>query len=222
MTVFMVLLEGMLAFLSPCILPTLPVYLMYLAGKEEEKSRKTLVVNTLGFILGFTIVFVLLGATASGLSRLLLRNKLLVQRVSGVVILLFGLHYMGVLRIGFLNREKRFAANTKDLNFTGAMLFGMAFSFGWSPCIGTFLGSALMLAANTNTIFSGVFLLFVFSMGLGIPFFLATLIFDQLKGAFDFVKRHFALITKLSGVFLVAIGLAYTFDLFKYWAGLFL
>lgn len=222
MEAVMVFLEGILAFLSPCILPTLPVYLVYLAGQEqEETNNKKLVINTLGFILGFTLIFVTLGATATGLGRLLSQNKLMVQRISGLVIIFFGLHYMGVLKIGVLNREKRFEAKTNNLNFFRSVLFGMAFSFGWTPCIGTFLGSALMLAANQATIFHGIFLLFLFSLGLGVPFFITALLFNKLKGAFDFLKKHFSVITKVSGLFLIIMGLLMAFNLFGYWARLF-
>ena len=213
--------EGVLAFVSPCILPMLPVYIVYLAGRQEDGGRKRLIVNTLGFILGFTIIFVSLGATASAIGNLLNDHRLLIQRISGVVIILFGLHYMGVFKIGFLSGEKRFAAKTKDLTFLTSVLFGMAFSFGWTPCIGIFLGSALMLASNQETVLRGVLLLFVFSLGLGVPFFVSALILNKLKAAFTWIKSHYRIITAVSGVLLILCGLALLFDVFGYWAALF-
>jgi len=217
----LVFAEGFLAFISPCILPLLPVYLIYLAGKKGEDSRQTLILNTLGFILGFTIIFTAMGATASGIGFLLASHRLLVQRISGVIIIIFGLHYMGALKIGFLNRDARFAARTENLNFLSSVVFGMAFSLGWTPCIGPLLGSALTLAANKATIWHGMLLLMAFSAGLGVPFFIAALILEKLKSMFDFIKRHFRAITFVSGLLLIIVGAAFLLNVFGYWAALF-
>jgi len=229
--VFFLFIEGLLAFFSPCILPMVPVYIVYLAGKrnyadlgkesDNESGNKTLILNTLGFILGFTIIFVAMGATASGIGHMLSSHRLLIQRISGVIIIIFGLHYMGVIKIGFLNKDKRFSANTGNLSVLSAILFGMAFSFGWTPCIGPLLGTALTLAANKDTVWHGMLLLFVFSAGLGVPFFLSALILDKLKSAFDFIKKHFRIITFISGALLIITGLALSLDVFGYWAALF-
>jgi len=221
MEALLVFVEGFLAFISPCILPLLPVYVVYLAGKKDEGNNKKLILNTLGFILGFTIIFVAMGATASGIGSLLASHKLLVQQISGVIIIFFGLHYMGVLKIGFLNRDSRFEANVKNLTVLSSIVFGMAFSLGWTPCIGPLLGAALTLAANQVTVWHGMLLLFIFSMGLGVPFFLAALAMEKLKTAFDFIKRHFKTITFISGLLLIVVGLAFLLDVFGYWAALF-
>ena len=221
MEALLVFVEGFLAFISPCILPLLPVYIVYLAGKKDEGNNKTLILNTLGFILGFTIIFVAMGATASGIGALLVSHKLLVQRISGIIIIIFGLHYMGVLKVGFLNKDKRFEANVENLTILSSIVFGMAFSLGWTPCIGPLLGAALTLAANTATIWHGMLLLLVFSAGLGIPFFLSALAMEKLKTAFDFIKRHFKTITFVSGLLLIIVGAAFLLDVFGYWAGLF-
>ena len=217
----LVFIEGFLAFISPCILPLIPVYLVYLAGKKEEGNDRTLIFNTLGFILGFTIIFVAMGATASAIGSLLVSHKLLVQQISGVIIIIFGLHYMGVIKVGFLNQDKRFQANVKNLSVLSSVVFGMAFSLGWTPCIGPLLGAALTLAANYDTVWHGMLLLLIFSAGLGIPFFLSALAMEKLKTAFDFIKRHFKIITFVSGLLLIAVGAAFLFDVFGYWAGLF-
>jgi len=221
MEALLVFVEGFLALISPCILPLLPVYIVYLAGKKDEGNNKTLILNTLGFILGFTIIFVAMGATASGIGALLVSHKLLVQRISGIIIIIFGLHYMGVLKVGFLNKDKRFEANVENLTILSSIVFGMAFSLGWTPCIGPLLGAALTLAANTATIWHGMLLLLVFSAGLGIPFFLSALAMEKLKTAFDFIKRHFKTITFVSGLLLIIVGAAFLLDVFGYWAGLF-
>ena len=221
MEALLVFVEGFLAFISPCILPMLPVYIVYLAGKQDEENRRTLVTNTLGFILGFTIIFVAMGATASGIGSLLVSNKLLVQQISGVIIIIFGLYYMGVLKIGIFNREKRFSAKTDNLTVLSSIVFGMAFSLGWTPCIGPLLGAALTKAANLDTIWQGMLLLFIFSMGLGVPFFLAAVLMEKLKSVFDFFKKHMKVIALITGLLLIAVGISFLLDIFGYWAALF-
>lgn len=213
-------LEGILAFISPCMLPMLPVYLMYLAA-ETENGRRASVINTIGFVCGFTLVFMALGASATALGSMLNEHRVLLQRASGVVIMLFGLHFLGVFKIGFLDIEKKFELKTKKAGFPGAILFGAAFSLGWTPCLGPFLGSALVLAGNGKTVMQGVFYLFVFSMGLGIPYILAALFFTNIKGVFQWLKKHGQRIKVISGAILVLAGLLLAFDAFGYWAGLF-
>ena len=213
-------LEGFLAFISPCMLPMLPVYMMYLAA-ERENGKRASVVNTIGFVAGFTLVFMAMGATATSLGAMLDAHRVVLQRASGVVIIIFGLHFLGVFRIGFLDLEKKLDVKVAKRGFIGALLFGGAFSLGWTPCLGPFLGSALMLAGNGKTAAEGVFYLFVFSMGLGIPYILAALFFTRIKGVFTWLKSHGKIIKKVSGVVLVAAGLAILTDTFGYWAALF-
>ncbi len=213
-------LEGILAFISPCMLPMLPVYLMYLAA-ETENGRKASVINTIGFVCGFTLVFMALGASATALGSMLNEHRMFLQRASGVVIMLFGLHFLGVFKIGFLDIEKKFELKSKKGGFPGAILFGAAFSLGWTPCLGPFLGSALVLAGNGKTVMQGIFYLFVFSMGLGIPYILAALFFTNIKGVFQWLKKHGQRIKMISGAILVLAGLMLAFDAFGYWAGLF-
>lgn len=215
-------LEGLLAFISPCMLPMLPVYLMYLAA-ETEHGKKASIVNTIGFVCGFTIIFMALGATATAIGALMQEHIILLQRVSGVVILIFGLHFLGIFKIGFLDVEKKIDLNLqKRGGFIGALIFGAVFSLGWSPCLGPFLGSALMLASSGQTVLKGVFYLFVFSMGLGLPYILAAVFFTNIKGLFQWLKKHGRQIKIVSGLVLVFAGLAMVFDLFGYWAGLFM
>ncbi|NLX84416.1 MAG: cytochrome c biogenesis protein CcdA, partial [Synergistaceae bacterium] len=212
--------EGLLAFVSPCMLPMLPVYLMYLAA-ETEHGKKASIVNTIGFVCGFTLIFMALGATATAIGTAMQEHRVLLQRVSGAVILIFGLHFLGIFKIGFLDVEKKIDLNLqKRGGFIGALVFGAVFSLGWSPCLGPFLGSALMLASSSNTVLKGVFYLFVFSMGLGVPYILAAVFFTNIKGLFQWLKKHGRQIKIVSGLVLVFAGLAMIFDLFGYWAGL--
>ncbi len=217
---WLVFTEGILSFISPCIFPMLPVYLMYLGGNaEEKKNNKRLLLNTLGFIAGFTTVFVVLGATASAIGQLLREYQELLQRVSGIIMIIFGLHFMGVLKLKLLNRTSIRSVNTHNLKFFTSMIFGLAFSFGWTPCLGPFLGSALLLASQTATLYEGVLLLF--SLGLGIPFLVMTMLFPRLKFLNDFIRKHMETVKKVSGVLLILIGLLLALDLFGYYQGIF-
>ena len=213
-------LEGLLAFISPCMLPMLPIYIMYLAA-QTENGRRASVLNTAGFVCGFTLVFMALGATATALGSIMNEHRMFLQRAGGAVIFLFGLHFLGVFKIGFLDIEKKLDVSIKRSGFLGAVLFGAAFSLGWTPCLGPFLGSALMLAGSGKTIAYGVFCLFVFSMGLGLPYILAALFFTRIKGLFQWLKKHGRHIKIASGAVLVVFGLLLAFDAFGYWASFF-
>lgn len=216
--------EGFLAFLSPCILPMIPIYLLYLGGTDggERKPGMRLIVNTLGFIAGFTIVFVALGATASALGRLIAEHRVLLQRLGGLVVIAFGLNYLGVLKIGLFNRNRSLGTQTKDLKFWSSLLFGAAFSLGWTPCLGAFLGTALILASNLDTLYQGMALLLTFSLGLGVPFLLTALLWNRLQATMGFIKRNLRVIQIVSGALLVTVGLLMLFDRFGFYANLFL
>lgn len=214
-------LEGFLAFISPCMLPMLPVYIMYLAA-ETEYGKRASIVNTIGFVCGFTLFFMLLGATATAVGSIMNEHRFLLQRAAGAIIFMFGLHFLGVFKIGFLDIEKKFDLGLqKRGGFIGALFFGAAFSLGWSPCLGPFLGSALMLAGTGKTVLQGIFYLFVFSMGLGVPYILAAVFFTNIKGIFQWLRKHGRQIKLISGLVLVFAGLMMFFDIFGYWAGMF-
>ncbi|MDL2298818.1 cytochrome c biogenesis protein CcdA [Synergistaceae bacterium OttesenSCG-928-D05] len=213
-------IEGLLAFISPCILPMLPVYLMYLAA-ETEHGKRASVANTVAFVCGFTLVFMAFGATATAIGTAMNAHRMLLQRVSGAVIILFGLHFLGVLRIGFLDVEKKLELGAKRGGLLGALVFGAAFSLGWTPCLGPFLGAALLLAGNTDTVATGVFYLFVFSMGLGVPYILSALFFTSIKGVFQWLRRHGKAVKTVSGIVLIVMGLMLLTDMFGYYAALF-
>jgi len=161
-------LEGVLTFVSPCILPMFPVFLMFLSDESRLKG-KFLTTNLLGFILGFTLVFVTLGATATTIGSILSSNRILLQRIGGLIIIIFGLNMSGLIHIQFLNRKSGLKMKREGNGLVSSLIFGIVFSFGWSPCLGTFLGSALILASDASTMFLGMFYLLVFSLGLGFP-----------------------------------------------------
>lgn len=198
-------LEGVITFISPCLLPMLPIYISYFAGGGERSVRKT-VTAALGFVLGFTAVFVALGALAGTLGGFLSRHQTAVNLVSGAVVIAFGLNYLGLLRLNLFRGSQR--AVTGELDFFPAMLFGVIFSVGWTPCVGAFLGSALMLASQQGKALVGMGMLLCYSMGLGVPFLISAVLIDQLKSAFNWVKAHYEIINRICGVFLILIGIA--------------
>ena len=197
-------LEGIITFISPCLLPMLPVYISFFAGGEQSSACKT-VKNALGFVLGFTTVFVLMGAFAGTVGMLLQRYKTVLNIVTGAVVVFFGLNYLGLFKLN-LFRGIGASMTDKPLGFFSAFAFGLVFSIGWTPCVGAFLGSALMMASQQGTALKGVALLLMYSMGLGIPFVLSALLIDKLKGAFGFIRRHYKLINLISGSLLVIVG----------------
>ena len=203
MQYFISLLEGIVTFISPCLLPMLPIYISYFAG-GSERNNKRVVQNALGFILGFTVVFVLLGALAGSFGRLLKEYHTAVNIITGLIVLFFGLHFLGVFKLPLFKGTK--AAKTDNLGFFSSILFAVVFPIGGAPCVGAFLGSALMLATSQGNVAEGVVMLLFYSLGLGIPFFLSALLIDRLKGAFSFIKKHYRIINIVSGVFLVIIG----------------
>lgn len=205
MQYLLLFLEGIITFISPCLLPMLPVYLSFFAAGESGK-RKT-VINALGFVLGFTVVFVILGAFAGTVGHLLQRYATVVNLVTGLIVIVLGFNFLGIIKIGFLNRSSENQADTRDLNFFSAVLFGMAFSIGWTPCVGAFLGSALMMASRQGGTFTGVVMLLVYSLGLGIPFVLCAVLIDELKGTFTFIKKHYRVVHQGSGCLLILVGL---------------
>ncbi len=200
-------LEGVITFISPCLLPMLPVYLVYFAGGHEHGNTRRVLLNAFGFICGFTLLFVLLGTFAASLGRLLIDYQRIVNIITGSIIVIFGLNYIGILKPVFLNQIKRPLETVPTTGFFSAALFGIVFSISWTPCVGTFLGSALMLAANQNTVLSGSLLLLVYSLGLGIPFLLSAILIDQLSGAFTFIKKHYHIINIICGLLLIVTGI---------------
>lgn len=198
-------LEGIITFISPCLLPMIPIYITYFVGGGERSGKKTLA-GALGFVCGFTTVFICMGALAGTIGSFLTKYQTVVNIVSGIIVILFGLNFLGVFRLN-LFRGSKHEVNTENMNFFSAALFGVIFSLGWTPCVGAFLGSALMLASQQGSVFVGIMMLLCYSLGLGIPFVLSALLIDQLKSAFDFIKKHYGIINKISGALLIVVGI---------------
>lgn len=215
-----VFLEGLASFLSPCVLPLIPAYMTYLTGQsmeamtQDQKSHKTLIINSLAFILGFTIVFVLMGAAATKIGSYLLRHQHLIRRISAVLIIFFGLFHADLIPVRFLNYERRLQVNMKKQGIFTSLLIGMGFSIGWTPCIGPILTSVLLIAANTQTLASGMLLLAVYALGLGLPFFLLAVGIRYLSKYFNLLNRHIGVIKRVSGIILIIIGIMIYFNLF--------
>ncbi len=198
-------LEGIITFISPCLLPMLPIYLSFFAGGKERSLRRTLIC-ALGFVLGFTVVFTSMGALAGTVGSFLKQYQTAVNIVSGLIVLLFGLNFLGVFHWNLFRGSQK-QIDTSDLGFGSSVLFGMVFSIGWTPCVGAFLGSALMLASQQGSVLTGTLMLLCYSAGLGIPFLLSAVLIDRLKSTFDWIKRHYELINKLCGGLLILVGL---------------
>jgi cytochrome c-type biogenesis protein len=213
-------LEGIITFISPCLLPMLPVYISYFAGQNSTSNQKATVSNAIGFVLGFTIIFVLLGAFAGTLGSFLTEYSTAVNIVSGIIVILFGLNFMEVIRIPFINVNHQLNIKTANVGFLSSVLFGVIFSIGWTPCVGAFLGSALMLAASSGEGLKGILMLLSFSLGLGIPFIASAILIDQLKSTFAFIKKNYRVINLLSGGLLIIVGLLMTTGLMGYFLSL--
>ena len=198
-------LEGIITFISPCLLPMLPIYISYFAGGGERTMKKTLR-NALGFVLGFTLVFVALGALAGTLGSFLVRYQTWVNLIGGAVVILFGLNYMGVLHLNLFRGLNR-TMEKRELGFGSAVLFGVVFSVGWTPCVGAFLGSALMLASQRGHVLEGMGMLLCYSLGMGIPFLFSAVLIDKLKSAFNWIKAHYDMVNKICGGLLVLVGI---------------
>ena len=198
-------LEGIITFVSPCLLPMLPIYVSYFAGGGERSTRRTLA-NALGFVLGFTVVFTAMGALAGTLGGFLSAHQTAVNIISGLIVIFFGLCYIGVFKISIF-KDSRFSVNTNDLGFLSSLLFGMVFSVGWTPCVGAFLGSALMLASQQGQTHVGIIMLLCYSLGLGIPFIISAILIDKLKSAFNFIKKNYRIINIVCGCLLILVGI---------------
>ena len=212
MQYILLFLEGMITFISPCLLPMLPIYVSYFAG-DGERSTGKVIKNALGFILGFTVVFVILGALAGTVGQLLKQHAVIVNIVTGIIVIFFGLNFLGVFKLNIFKGSK--FSGARKLGFFSSLLFGIVFSIGWTPCVGAFLGSALMIAANQGHVVEGMLMLLVYSLGLGIPFFISAILIDSLKSAFSFIKKHYNVINIVSGVLLVVVGLLMATGLFS-------
>ncbi len=205
MQYFISFLEGIITFISPCLLPMLPIYISYFANEKNDK--KNTLKNAIGFVLGFSVVFVCMGAFAGVFGGFLQKYKTALNIVTGLIVVVLGLNFMGVIKIGFLNQTKKLPVQVKNTGFFTSILFGVIFSIGWTPCVGAFLGSALMMASQDGTAVKGIIMLVMYSVGLGIPFVISALLIDKLKETFNFIKKNYKVINIVSGGFLVLVGI---------------
>jgi cytochrome c-type biogenesis protein len=215
-TIISAFVAGLLSFLSPCVLPLIPSYITYITGlsfadlqaeKPSSMVRKQTIIHSLLFIAGFTCVFILLGASATFIGSFLQEHMKIIRKVGGILIMLFGVHLTGLIPIQMLLGEKRLTIHNKPAGYAGSFLVGVAFSAGWTPCIGPILASILMVATTEQTINHGILLLLAYSMGLAIPFFLSALALHRFLVAFNRFKKHIRLFEIVTGLFLVVVGI---------------
>jgi cytochrome c-type biogenesis protein len=215
---------GLLSFVSPCVLPLVPSYITYITGvsfKEltdvgaRSRLRWTTMSHSLCFIIGFSLVFVLMGASATYLGRILVQYQYWIMKGGGVLVILLGIHFTGIIKIPFLQMEQRFEMRKKPLGYAGSFVVGVVFAAGWTPCIGPILSTILIYASASKSVMTGILLLALYSVGLGIPFFLSSLAFNSFLSAFDKMKRYMRVINIVSGLFLIGIGILFLTDTFQ-------
>ena len=209
---FVALFAGLISFLSPCVLPIVPPYLAYMSGValtdvENKKGRQKIVLTALFFVLGLSTVFVFLGFSASAIGAVFFEYQVLLNTIAGFAIMLFGLHFLDIYRLHFLDREARFEVGNYQGTAFGSYVLGLAFAFGWTPCIGPQLGAILSLAASNGSIVKGTILLAFYAIGLGIPFLIFAFFINRLDGVLSFFKQYFELIERIMGLLLWTVGL---------------
>ncbi|MBL1421393.1 MAG: cytochrome c biogenesis protein CcdA [Alphaproteobacteria bacterium] len=214
---------GLISFLSPCVLPLIPPYLCFLAGKslndlttdleadndQSHKLLKQLSWRALAFVFGFSTVFIMLGATATILGQAVQSYFVILSQIAGVIIIIMGVHFLGIVRIPFLNFEKRYHGGDKPSGFLGSYVIGLAFAFGWTPCVGPILATILAIASQEQSAFTGMALLGTYSAGLGIPFMLAALFLRPFLGFMQRFRKHMGMVEKIMGVFLILAGIMF-------------
>jgi len=215
MTYLITFTEGMITFISPCLLPMLPIYFSYLGGSDRT-DRRALLKNAVGFVLGFTMMFILLGAFSGQLGHLLRAYQRQVNLFCGLIVLLCGLSYLGVFAFPQF-KKITLKINENRFSWLKSVLFGLIFSISWTPCVGTFLASALMLAASQSSMIEGMLLLACYSLGLAVPMLLSALLLEQLREAFDWIKQHYHLINRICGILLVIVGILMAAGILSDW-----
>ena len=215
---------GFLSFISPCVLPLVPSYITYITGVSfkdmadaaaRARLRWVTIAHSLLFISGFSVVFILMGASASFLGGLLSEYQFWIEKVGGILIIILGIQFTGLITLPFLQVEKRFELGKKPLGYLGSFLVGLIFAAGWTPCIGPILSTILLYASTTKSFSTGIVLLTAYSIGLGVPFFVSSLAFNSFLSAFNRIKKYMRVVTIVSGCFMIAIGILFLTDLFR-------
>jgi cytochrome c-type biogenesis protein len=200
---------GLLSFLSPCVLPLIPSYVTFITGlslDDVQNARRSALVHGLLFVLGFTLIFLAMGAGATMLGQALLRHRDWISRIGGVIIIIFGLYLLGVLNIGFMSRERRFHVANKPVGYFGTVVVGVAFGAGWTPCLGPILGSILVYTSSQADLAKGMWLLLAYSLGLAVPFLLSAVAIERFSAFFQRMRRQMVWVSRISGIVLIGIG----------------
>lgn len=211
----MAFLAGLLSFFSPCILPLVPAYIMYISGygeSDKTPTRSVMLTRTLFFVLGFTTIFMIMGTSASVLGQFFIKYKSVFSKISGLIIILFGLNMLGVLKFSALKKENRMAFPVKINGKSGAYIMGIAFAAGWTPCFGPVLASILIYAGTSDTIGQGVYLLAIYSIGMAIPFMLSAMFMNGFNSLLDRIENGAKWFPRITGLILIVFGLLILFD----------
>lgn len=223
-SLFIAFSAGILSFVSPCVLPLVPSYITYITGvsfnelagaESKSKLRWATIFHSLLFIFGFSTIFIIMGASASYIGQLLARYQQWIMKIGGVLIIILGVNFTGLITLPFLQMEKRFELKKRPFGYAGSFCVGIIFAAGWTPCIGPILSTILIYASTAKNFYAGILLLSIYSMGLGLPFFLSSLAFNSFLSAFEKMKRYLRIITIVSGLFLIAIGILILTDTFQ-------
>ena len=205
MEYFLTFLEGIASFISPCLLPMLPIYISYFSGSDSEKNKA--LKNSIAFVSGFSLIFIILAILSNLMGIFLTQYLKYIKYVFGVLIIFLGLNYMEVFKLNLFSKFKRFKSDVKDMGIVKAFIFGIMFSISMTPCVGTFLSSALLLIANQDSLLKGTILIVLYCLGLGIPFIISSLLIDKLKNVFNVIKKNFKKVKIISGIILIIMGI---------------
>ena len=205
MAFILTFLEGVASFISPCILPMLPIYISYFAGEDNKKSKA--VINSIAFVIGFSVIFVLLSIIANRVGNVFFSNIKTIKIIFGILIIVLGLSYIDIIKINIFSKFKRFKADVNNLNFIKSFIFGVLFSISVTPCVGTFLSSAILLIASKESLFEGILLMVLYCIGMGIPFVISAFLIDRCKNVFSFIKNNYKVVKVISGAILIIMGL---------------
>lgn len=213
---YLAFFAGLLSFFSPCVFPLIPTYILYLAGvttkeysqtQDKTRIKKAAIINALSYVLGFSLVFILLGAAASAFGQLVIKYQEIIRVIGGIIIIIFGFYIMGIFKLSFLDIERRLENKSKEVGYFSSFIVGMTMAAGWIPCTGPILGSILLMASSSDTLLSGIMLLVFYSLGLAIPFLITAVLIDLVLGAFKKIQQYLGLFNLVSGIFIVVMGI---------------